>query len=164
MLTEYPLVGLILVALGLYLANYTVANKGQSAAATFLTAGLTMITAAGTASFSLASAVVSAMLLGIAVADLCQHIAHAIFPEGNAVVSPPPPQPTQGSELNWVALRATLIVFPPYLLALINPAMYLPLIMKSASLGQQDCSVSAGKMGREILGSTFLGGCLAILF
>jgi hypothetical protein len=163
-LIEYPLVGLMLIALGLYLANYIVASKGQSVAATFLTAGLTMITAAGTASFALASAVVTAMLLGIVFAVLCQHIAHAIFPEDDAVAPPPAPQSTNSSALNWMALRATLIVFPPYLLALINPAMYLPLIMKSASLGQQDSSVSAGQLGREILGSTFLGGCLAVLF
>ena len=36
--------------------------------------------------------------------------------------------------------------------------------MKSVSLGQQGSLVSARDAGRELLGSTFLGGCFAILF
>ena len=65
---------------------------------------------------------------------------------------------------NWIALRATLIVLPAYLLALTNPSTYLAIIMKSVSLGQQGSLVSARDAGRELLGSTFLGGCFAILF
>jgi hypothetical protein len=42
--------------------------------------------------------------------------------------------------------------------------MYLAIIMKSVSLGQQSSVVSARDAGRELLGSTFLGGCFAILF
>eukprot|EP00494_Astrolonche_serrata_P011990 UN12089 len=36
--------------------------------------------------------------------------------------------------------------------------------MKSVSLGQQSSFVTARSAGRELLGSTFLGGCYAILF
>ena len=39
---------------------------------------------------------------------------------------------------------------------------YLPLIMQAVNLGQQSCGVSARNAGRELLGSTLLGGLLAI--
>jgi hypothetical protein len=42
--------------------------------------------------------------------------------------------------------------------------MYLPLIMKSVSLGQQDSVTDTHHAGRELLGSTFLGGCYAAAF
>jgi len=61
-------------------------------------------------------------------------------------------------------LRSTLIVLPAYLLALTNPSAYLAIIMKSVSLGQQSSYVNARNAGRELLGSTFLGGCFAVLF
>ncbi|SPD43598.1 conserved membrane protein of unknown function [Cupriavidus taiwanensis] len=53
---------------------------------------------------------------------------------------------------------------PAFLLALNDPAAYLPIIMKAATLGRQTCTTSARGAGRELLGSTLLGGVLAILF
>jgi hypothetical protein len=53
---------------------------------------------------------------------------------------------------------------PAYLLALTNPAQYLMTIMKSVSLGQQASLVDARHAGRELIGSTFVGGVMAILF
>jgi uncharacterized membrane protein YccC len=163
-LDHYAAVGLALIALGLYVANYVVANKGQNMAATLLTVGLTMITAAGTASFELALMVVGALLLAIVVAVVCQHIVHMIFPEEGAALQPPVAPVPGNDELHWRALRATLIVFPPYLVALINPMMYMPLILKSAALGQEDSLASARMLGREIVVSTFLAGLFAIMF
>ena len=46
---------------------------------------------------------------------------------------------------------------------LTNPAAYAPIMMKSVTLGQQGSMVSAREAGRELLGSTFLGGCFALL-
>jgi hypothetical protein len=54
-------------------------------------------------------------------------------------------------------------VLPAYLLALTNPQQYLMTIMKSVSLGQQASMVDARHAGRELLGSTFAGGFLAVL-
>ena len=42
--------------------------------------------------------------------------------------------------------------------------MYLAIVMKSVSLGQQASSMHARDAGRELLGSTFMAGCFAILF
>jgi hypothetical protein len=47
---------------------------------------------------------------------------------------------------------------------MINPALYLPTVMKTVALGQQASGVSAGSAGRELLGSTFVAGTLAVLF
>jgi hypothetical protein len=45
-----------------------------------------------------------------------------------------------------------------------DPASYMPIIMKSVSLGRQSCTTSARGAARELLGSTLLGGLLAIVF
>jgi hypothetical protein len=163
-LGEYPAVGLALIVLGLYLANYIVAQKGPNMVAVLLTIGLTMITAAGTLSSALALAVVGSILLATVVAVICQHIVHTIFPEEDIPLESVAAEPLNADELNWRALRATLIVFPPYLMALINPMMYMPLILKSAAIGQQDSVATARMLGRETLLATLLAGCFAILF
>ncbi|MCY1461754.1 hypothetical protein D9M71_794430 [compost metagenome] len=61
-------------------------------------------------------------------------------------------------------MRATLIVIPAFLMALIDPASYLPIVLKAVNLGQQSSTTSARNAGRELVGSTLLGGLLAILF
>jgi hypothetical protein len=122
-----------------------------------------MIPAAGLVSHMLAATVIQAFLIGIALAIVSQWIVYPFFPEdvANAPEAPPVSDPDQS---NWLALRTTLIVLPPVLLAFSNPALYLPLIMKSVLLGQQGSLVSARAAGHELLGSTFVAGAFAILF
>jgi hypothetical protein len=86
------------------------------------------------------------------------------FPEDPAPGEQAPAKEPSAENSNWIALRATLIVLPAYLLALTNPLSYLAIIMKSVSLGQQSSVVDARSAGKELLGSTFLGGFFAILF
>jgi len=163
LLIHYRLSALLLVAMGLFLSLYLTINKGNGLVGTFLTIGITLISAAGTVSSALATAVIYALIIGIGVAVLCQWIVYPFFPEeepgGDARQGGV--APTSG---RWIALRATLIVLPAYLLALTNPSLYMPLIMKSVSLGQQGSEVSARSAGRELIGSTFLAGCFAVVF
>lgn len=163
-LVRYPMVGLMLVAIGLYLSIDLSVNRGKGAVGTFLTVGLTLITAAGVMQFAAAQTVAEALMKGIFFAVVCQRIAHVVFPEG-AVASPgpKPPAPDKSSS-KWIAARTTLIVFPAYFLGLVNPTLYLPIILKAVSLGQQSTGMKARNAGRELLNSTFLGGCFAILF
>jgi len=112
--------------------------------------------------FALALIVIQSLVVAVGLAIVCQWIVYPWFPEPAGSV-PVPPTPN-ASTSNWIALRATLIVLPPFLLALANPAIYMALIMKSIMLGQQGSLVSARTAGRELLGSTFLGGCFAIVF
>lgn len=165
MLIEYPMSGLLLVAVGLYFSTYITVNLGKALVGTFLTIGFTLISAAGTLSFALATTVIEALALGIALAVVSHRIVYPLFPEDPAQRKPPAPPPASTPERsNWIALRGTLIVLPAYLLALTNPSAYLAIIMKSVSLGQQSSHVDARNAGSELLGSTFLGGCFAALF
>jgi hypothetical protein len=162
MLINYPASALLIVLLGLYLSNYVSINLGKGPVGAFLTVGITLISAAGLVSVALAETVVEALILGIGLALVCQWIIYPLFPEDAATVPKKSSAPVATTS-NWIALRATLIVMPVYFVALTNPAMYLPLIMKSVSLGQQSSALDTRNAGQELLGSTFLGGCFAIL-
>ncbi len=52
---------------------------------------------------------------------------------------------------------------PAFLLAIIAPDRFMPLIMKSVSLGQQAGETRARHASRELIGSTLLAGVLAML-
>ena len=164
MLLDYQVTAVLLVAVGLYFSTYLTVHRGKALIGTLLTMGFTLISAAGTLDYGLATLVIQALVLGIAVAIVCQWLVYPWFPEDPATARKTQPAAPDTAQSNWIALRATLIVLPAYLLALTNPAAYLAIIMKSVSLAQQGSAVSARAAGRELLGSTLLGGCLASLF
>jgi len=62
----------------------------------------------------------------------------------------------------WIALRATLIVMPVFVLALTNPSFYLAAIMKTVTLSQQAGETDARSAGRELVGSTLMGAFVAV--
>ncbi|MGO4762723.1 DUF2955 domain-containing protein [Cupriavidus sp. 2KB_3] len=158
-----PFSGVLLVGLGLFVTFRYGLRGGSNLVATFLAVGLTMIPAAGVFEFNLALDVVSAlakgMLMAVAVLALC----HWLFPE-SAGAPAPAPAALPDLQATWIALRAALVVMPAFLLALTDPAGYTPVLMKAVSLGRQTCTTTARDAGRELLGSTLLGGVLAILF
>lgn len=163
MLMHYPVSAILLVAVGLFFSNYLTVNLGKGLVGALFTVGITLISAAGTVDYALAVGVIHALVLGIGIAVICHWLVYPWFPEPET--GPQSTPAIQGADPStWIALRATLIVLPAYLLALTNPATYLPIIMKSVSLGQQGSVVDARHAGRELLGSTALGGCFAVLF
>jgi len=164
LLQKYPVVAILLVTLGLYLSAYITVHVGKALLGTFLTVGFTLISAAGIVSFELSTTLIQSLVTGIILAIVCQWLVYPWFPEDPAPANQPPPPGASAENSNWIALRSTLIVLPVYLLALTNPASYLAIIMKAVSLGQQSSFVDARSAGRELLGSTFLGGCFAIVF
>ncbi len=163
-LLQYQLTAILLVTVGLYLSSYVTVNMGKALFGTFLTVGVTLISAAGTVSFSLAIMVIQALVFGVGVAVLCQWVIYPLFPEDPAPAGGKPAQTSTPDQSNWIALRSTAIVLPVYWLVLTNPAAYMALIMKAVLLSQQSSMVDAKSAGRELLGSTFLGGIFAILF
>ncbi|MGD8931779.1 MAG: DUF2955 domain-containing protein [Chromatiales bacterium] len=164
LLQYYPLSALLIVAAGLYFSTYLTVHMGKALLGTLLTIGFTLIAVAGTLDHGLAVAVIQALAIGIALAIVSQWLVYPWFPE-DAVGSKPVKAPAQDtSHSNWIALRTTLIVLPAFVLALTNPSSYLAVIMKSVSLGQQGSMLQARHAGLELLGSTFLGGCFAVLF
>ncbi|AZL74435.1 DUF2955 domain-containing protein [Pseudomonas oryziphila] len=163
LLRHAPLSGVLLVAVCLLLVFRWALRGGNGLLANLLVIGLTMIAAAGTSDFTLALSVVEAMAKGMLLAVLCTLVAHWLFPEpADAPAAPVRPR-LDSREAGWIALRATLIVMPAFLLALVAPDRFMPLIMKSVSLGQQAGETDARQAARELVGSTLLAGVLAIL-
>lgn len=158
----YPLAAILIIAAGLYLCGHLLVNLGKEMVGTFLAVGFTVIPVAGTVDVSIAMAVIQALIAGISIAVVCQWIVYPWLPENNHI-SMPDKSTNTDSQSSWRAIRFAFIVLPPFLLTLTNPAMYLKLIMKSVLLGQQGSIVNAREAGRELLGSTVLGGFFAIV-
>jgi hypothetical protein len=164
LLFHYPFTAVLLVTLGLYFSFYLTINKGKLLIGTFLTIGFTLISALGTVNFGLAVELIKALALALALAIICQWLVYPWFPEDPAIASQDKPTDIGAEQCNWVALRATIIILPVYILVLINPTFYVPIMMKGVSLAQQSSTMTAQNAGRELLGSTFLAGLFAILF
>ncbi|MCU7937706.1 MAG: DUF2955 domain-containing protein [gamma proteobacterium symbiont of Bathyaustriella thionipta] len=179
LLLHFQLTALLLVLIGLYLSSYLTVNLSKNLPGTFLAIGVTLISAAGTVNDSLATTIIQALVLGIIIAVICQSLIYQLFPEDPPKPSVKPladksqssePQKESHSEIigavqsNWIAIRSTLIVFPAYLLLLSNPMAYMPIIMKAVMLSQQASTIDAKSAGRELIGSTLLGGLFAVLF
>ncbi|MHC8286497.1 DUF2955 domain-containing protein [Pseudomonas sp. XS1P51] len=163
-LRYYPISGVLLIGVSMFLAFRFGLRGGNNLIVTFLVIGLTMISSAGIADFDLAAMVIGALVKGLILAVMVLAVSHWLFPEPANAPSPPAAPALPADEVSRVALRATLIVLPAFLLALIDPASYLPIILKAVSLGQQSSTTTARNAGRELVGSTLLGGLLAILF
>jgi len=164
LLRYYPVCGVLLIGVGLFRVFTYGLRGGNVLVMTFLVIGMTMISAAGFASFELAMAVIGALVKGLLLAVVIVGLSHVLFPEPANSPAPPPAPALPAEDVPRVALRATLIVLPTFLLVLIDPASYLPIILKAVSLGQQSTTTRTHHAGRELLGSTLLGGLLAVLF
>ncbi|MDX1346472.1 MAG: DUF2955 domain-containing protein, partial [Sedimenticolaceae bacterium] len=164
MLLHYQVTALLIVAFGIYLSSYITINMGKMLFGTFMTIGFTLISAAGSLNFAIATYVIQALVIGISVAVICHWIVYPFFPEDPARAASKPAGNQAGETSNWIALRSMIIVMPAYLLVLTNPAAYMAVIMKTVLLSQQSSMVDAKSAGRELLGSTFLAGLCAALF
>ncbi|HWH85951.1 MAG TPA: DUF2955 domain-containing protein [Pseudomonas sp.] len=163
LLRYYPLSGVLLIGLGLFVVFRFGLRGGNPLIMTFLVIGMTMISAAGFAEFDLAMAVIGALVKGLLLAVAVVGISHVLFAERPDSPAPPKPPAMPADEVPRVALRATLIVLPTFLLALSDPASFTPIILKAVSLGQQSSTTHTHHAGRELLGSTLLAGVLAVL-
>jgi hypothetical protein len=161
LLRYYPVTAILVVAVCLYLANYLSLILGKRIPGMFLIVGFTFISITGNIYGALATTIIVALALALVIAVLSLWVAFTVFSDP---LPAPPETPTSGEQSNWLALRATLVILPAYMLALTNPAQYLMTIMKSVSLGQQVSLLDARHAGRELLGSTFVGGLMAIIF
>lgn len=164
LLRHSPLSGVLLVALCLFLSFRFALRGGNGLLSTLLIIGLTMISAAGTASLALGQTMIEALVKAVLLTTLCVALSHWLFAEPSGLPPASKDPAMDNGRASWIALRAMLVVMPAWLLALIDPSSYMPLVMKSANLGQQVCGTSARDAGRELLGSTLLGGALAIAF
>ena len=164
LLGKYPASALLIIAAGLYLSTMISIGLRKGLVGALLTMGFTLIPAAGLVEHALAVTLIEAMLLGIAFAIASQRIVYPFFPEDPPGIAPARPPPVDPAETRWIALRSTLTVLVPVMLAFTNPALYLPTIMKSVLLAQQGSVVSARAAGREMVYAIFVAGLFAILF
>ena len=164
MLLHYQVTALLIVAFGIYLSSYLTINMGKMLFGTFMTIGFTMISAAGTVNFAIATSVIQALVIGISVAVICHWAVYPFFPEEPAPDASKPAGNASGQQSNWIAMRSMIIVMPAYWLVLTNPLAYMAVIMKTVLLSQQSSMIDAKSAGRELLGSTFLAGLFAVLF
>lgn len=162
-LIHYPMSAILLVGLGLFASSLITIHKGNVLVGTFLTIGFTLISLTGSISFALALTIIQSLVIAITVAVLCQWLVYPFFPEHQNSEQVAPPA-EHDNESNWLAVRSTLIVLPAYCFALTNPMAYLPIMLKSVALSQQSSGIQLRIAARELLGSTFLGGCFAILY
>ncbi|MDN0076202.1 DUF2955 domain-containing protein [Crenobacter sp. SG2303] len=162
LLENYALAGILLTAAILFTLFFTGLTSGNPLTMV-LVLSFALIPVAGVAEQSLVLALAGTLAIGVGVGTLVSAISNILFPDpsgaaGKAKVSGPPP-----AVARWIALRATLIVMPVFVLALTNPSFYLAAIMKTVALGQQAGDTDARSAGRELVGSTLAGAGMAAL-
>jgi hypothetical protein len=163
MLLYYPVAALVIVALGLYFSSYLSVVKGKALLGTFLAVGLLMISSAGTINDAIATLVIVSFIMGTVVVVICHWIVYPFFPEDEDLLKQKR-APEIPENARWIALRSVIIVMPVFYFVLINPSLYLPMTIKSVLLSQQSRDViSARSSGLELVGSTLMGGILAVI-
>lgn len=158
----YPLIGLCLVAGGLYASSHLALGTDKAAVGTLLAVGLTLVSAVGVISLALAQALIASLIGAVVIAVLSQWVVYPFFPEPNPSAAAKAPLLDDPAMLASRARRVVWIVMPAYLFLLVNPAAHAPVMMKSIVLAQTGASQDAREAAIELLGATVLGGALAV--
>ena len=116
---------------------------------------------AGVIEQALVGTLALSLAVGVAVGTLVGFISSAFFPDRTAPTASDKPTRPGRAAAAWIALRATLIVMPVFVLALTDPSFYLAAIMKTVTLSQQAGETDARSAGRELVGSTLMGAFVA---
>ncbi|MFZ4687600.1 MAG: DUF2955 domain-containing protein [Polymorphobacter sp.] len=161
-LTYVPVAGVLLMMIGIAGASALATRPATAVVASLVILGNTIVAVVAAQSSAAAVALVLLLVLAVVVGVIIAHIAHALFPEDGAMAPPAPPVLPPGTA-QWVGLRSALIMLPPMLLALNNPASYIMLLMKGAQLSQQVQATATRDMARELVLSTAVGGGAAML-
>lgn len=162
-LENYRLTGLLLTAAMLYAVFFAGARKANPLTI-ILVIAFAIIPVAGVAEQAMSTVLSVAFGVGLGIGVLVGGISHAFFPDapGPARIAAAPASASRETA-SWTALQATLVVMPVFVLALTNPAFYLPMIMKTVMLGQQASATNARSAGHELVGSTLMGAWMALL-
>ena len=161
LLENYRVTGLLLTGALLYAVFFAGARSGNPLTI-FMVIALTIIPVAGVAEQALATALSQTFGVGLAIGVLVSGFSHALFPDPPGPAPLPAPRAAVSSEAaSWSALQATLVVMPVFVVALTNPALYIPAIMKTVTVAQQAGATNARTAGRELVGSTLMGALMA---
>ena len=163
LLENYAVTGVLLTGVLLWVVFFAGARSANPLTIIMVVA-VTIIPIAGVADQALVSKFAVAFVVGIATGIFVSGISHALFPDApGAGGMAAAPAPVSAETASWEALRATLVVMPVFVVALTNPALYLPAVIKTTMLGQQACSTTARSAGQELVGSTLMGALMAAL-
>jgi hypothetical protein len=165
-LEHYALAGVALTGALLY-AVFRAGGGGGGAQTTIVSIALAIVPVAGVAEQALALRLGTTLALGIAIGALAGSVSHLLFPDAPVPAPARPPTPTPApagqEKASRIALQATLVVMPVFVLALANPSFYLAAVMKAVLLGQQAGASGARRAGRALVGSTLMGAWMAAL-
>jgi len=163
------IVGVLLVALGLFYSFYFTARGGSPVLGNFMTIGLTLVVTIGSVNPTVLTLLVTSFALNAVAGLLFVWVAHALMPDPPrdpraAPGRPPAREKPNLPEARRSALRSLLIVLPVALVFMFisgSPA-YTVVMIKVATLGQQASSDQSKQMGRSLIASTFWGGAAAV--
>jgi hypothetical protein len=163
LLENYALAGILLTAVLLYGVFY-LGLRHSNPLTMVLVISFAVIPVAGVADQAIVGMLGVTLAVGILTGVLVSALSNAFFPDPSdpAAKRPGPPPPSREAA-GWIALRATVIVMPVFVLALTNPSFYLAAIMKTVALSQQAGEIDARSAGSELIGSTLMGALIATL-
>ena len=163
LLEHYALSGILLTAAVLHGLFYTSLLRANPLTMV-LVITFTVIPVVGVMDQGLVGRISLSLAAGLATGTLVNAVSHAFFPDSRETNNTRPSAPAPDRDTAaWIALRATLVVMPVFILALTNPAFYMAAIMKTVGLGQQAGETDARSGGRELVGSTLMGAWIAAL-
>jgi len=155
LIIHYPVAGLLMVALALYLSFYYTAKGGSAVLGAFATVGIALVTSVGSVSIDAVLGLIGGMSIGVIAGILFVWVGHALLPDTRAepvAVAPkvsPAEKPAEKPNLavaRLSAFRSLLIVMPIL-----------------ASMGQQASIDHTRQAAKSLLVSTVIGGIGAIL-
>ena len=163
LLENYRMTGVVLTGALLYAVFFAGARKANPLTS-ILVIAFTIIPVAGVAEQALSTALSVAVGIGLGIGILTAGISHAFFPDAPEPAKTAAAPPAVSSKTaGWKALQATLVIMPVFVLALTNPPMYIPAIMKTTMLGQQASVTDARSAGLELVASTLVGAFMALV-
>lgn len=162
LLENYAFAGVLLTAVILFAIFFFGLVSGNPLTMV-LVIGFALMPVAGVIEQALIFRLALTIAVGVAVGTLVGVASSTFSPDPTAPATPSikPERPAR-EVARWIALRATLIVIPVFVLALTNPSFYLAAIMKTVTLSQQAGETDARSAGTELVGSTLMGALLAI--
>lgn len=163
LLENYALAGVLLTAVILF-SIFFMGQRTGSPLTMILVIAFAMMPVAGFKEQALIGLLALTIAIGVMLGTLVGAISQALFPDAprpGAISAAKAPLPTK-EVAAWIALRATLIVMPVFVLALNDPSFYLAAILKTVMLSQQAGETDTRSAGAELVGSTLMGALIAI--
>jgi len=162
-LEHYPWSGILLTGAILY-GVFFVGLASANPLTMVLVISFALIPVVGVADQAIVGMLSTTLAIGILIGAVVSSLSNVLFPDPpTRVIDRPASGPARHEVARWIALRATVIVMPVFVLALTNPSFYVAAIMKTVALGQQAGEVDARSAGSELVGSTLMGALIAAL-